>query len=355
MKVCNHCGTHHNTPCDFTEEDSEQSSGQDSGGRVKVLITGSAGFIGAHLVEHLLVNTDWDIVGLDSFKHRGDSLRVIRNPRYQVHACDLSSPISYRLADQMGEVDFIVNMASESHVDRSITDPVPFVQNNVNLALYMLEYARLVKPKVFVQISTDEVYGPAKEGTKHAEWSMILPSNPYSASKAAQEALGHAYWKTYGVPVVVTNTMNNFGERQDPEKYIPMLISRIMKGERVTVHGTESYIGKRHYLHARNHADAILFLLQQPLRFDQPMLPRFNIVGETEMDNLELAKKVARVLKKDLRYELVDFHSARPGHDPRYALDGSLMGSLGWKPPVDFESSLEKTIHWTLDHLEWLR
>lgn len=324
-----------------------------------VLITGSAGFVGKHLVDHF-VEKGFRVVGLDSFRHRGDSLRVT-NQAYTVYCHDLTAPISDRLIQQIGSVDYIINAASESHVDRSITEPVPFVENNVKLVLNILEYARTVKPKIFFQVSTDEVYGPAPEGILHAEWSPILPSNPYAASKAAQEAVAISYWRTYGVPVVITNTMNMFGEMQDKEKYIPMLISRIMRNQIVTVHGTPDYIGKRFYLHARNFADALHYLinfdgimpiLYEDLRSDRP--DRFNVVGEQELDNLQLAQKVAKLLGKELKYELVDFHSCRPGHDRRYALDGSKMKSYGWQIPVHLDEALERTIKWTLENQVWL-
>lgn len=330
----------------------------------RVLITGSAGFIGSHTVQHFMENTDWELVCLDSFKHKGDSLRVSEFDygwdRFKTYAADLSAPISDRLAGQIGHIDYIVNLASESHVDRSIEDPVPFVQNNINLALYMLEYARGAKPKTFIQISTDEVYGPAPIGVNHPEWSPIVPSNPYSASKAAQEALATAYWRSYGVPVIITNTMNNYGERQDPEKFVPMLIQKINAGEEVIIHGNENYIGSRFYLHARNHADAILFLLQNtsPTKFVEweNMVPdRYNIVGEAEVDNLALASLVAELMGKELKYKLVDFHSTRPGHDPRYALDGGKIADLGWQAPVEFRESLIRTINWTLERADiWL-
>jgi dTDP-glucose 4,6-dehydratase len=224
---------------------------------MRVLLTGIAGFIGSHVAEHIAATRpEWEVVGLASFRHRGDPLRIDSMPaRYEIHHADLASPLSHRLIDRIGHIDVIINMASESHVDRSIEDPVPFVENNVSLALSMLEYARIVRPQLFVQISTDEVYGPAMDGELHREWSKILPSNPYSASKAAQEAIAFSYWRTYGVPVLITNTMNNFGERQDREKMIPMCISRIATGKTVTIHGSPGNIGSRFYLHARNHAD----------------------------------------------------------------------------------------------------
>lgn len=327
-----------------------------------LVITGSAGFIGSHIVEHFLDKTDWRIVGIDSFRHKGDPLRILdssgeANKRYEVYSADVGAPLG-RLVERIGEVDYIINCASDSHVDRSLTDPVPFVQNNVNIALYMLEYARLAKPKKFIQISTDEVYGPAPMGVNFAEWSNIVPSNPYSASKAAQEAIAISYWRSYGVPLIITNTMNNFGERQDSEKYVPLLINKINNGENVEVHGTEEYIGSRYYLHARNHADALLFILQQvdaPLFDEDPLPTRLNVVGDVEMNNLELAQWIADYMGKNLDYTLVDFHKTRPGHDPRYALDGNKLRDLGWNPPVAFEESLGRTIDWTLEHGEWLK
>lgn len=328
-----------------------------------VLITGSAGFVGSHLVDHLLHNTDWKIIGLDSFKHRGDSLRVQADGRYQIYTCDLSSPVSRRLIKQLSciPINYIVNMASESHVDRSITDPTSFVQNNVNLALEILQLQREVRAEKFIQISTDEVYGPAHEGVDHKEWSTIIPSNPYAASKACQEAIAISYWRTYGVPLIITNTMNMIGEKQDPEKFLPMLISKIHRGEVVPIHGTQDYIGKRHYLHARNMADAILYLLKNktPVAYQDSeqhlSLPdRYNVVGEVELDNLELAHVVSKLLDKPLKYELIDFHKARPGHDRRYSLDGTKIAQLGWKAPISFINSLERTISWTLANASWL-
>ena len=333
---------------------------------MRVLITGSAGFAGHHIVEHLLENTDWDVVGLDSLAHRGDSLRIDTRigwedtlPRYHFFCHDLRAPISDRLADLIGPVDYILNVASESHVDRSIEDPVTFCENNFRLAQNMLEYARKAKPKMFVQFSTDEVYGAAPGDTLHAEWSPIIPSNPYAASKACQEALAISYWRTYDVPVVITNTMNLFGERQDPEKFIPMLIRKIAREEQVTIHGRPDYIGKRFYIHCRNMADALLFLIQrrEPVRYvdsDFLVMPdRWNIVGEIEMDNLTLAQAIARIMGKPLDYKLVDFHAARPGHDRRYALDGRKLAEAGWKAPLTFTKSLEAMITWTLSSRIW--
>ena len=330
----------------------------------KVVVTGSAGFVGSHFVDHILKNTDWKIVGLDSFRHRGDSVRIephMDPERYKVYHCDLAAPISERLAYEVGAIDYIVNFASDSHVDRSISSPVPFFQNNTNLMLNVLEYARLANVKKLIQISTDEVYGAAPIGLNHAEWSPILPSNPYSASKAAQEAACIGWWRTFGVPIILTNCMNMFGERQDAEKYIPMCISKISKGEPITIHGNENYIGSRFYIHSRNLADGILFLLREknPQRYfdspDEVIFPdRFNVVGEVELNNLEVAYKIAAIMEKKLKFKLLDFHAARPGHDRRYALEGTKIRSTGWVKPLNFDRSLENTVKWFLEHPSYL-
>jgi dTDP-glucose 4,6-dehydratase len=326
----------------------------------RLLLTGIAGFIGSHIVEHIQANTDWDIVGLATFRHRGDPLRVeaFDPKRISILHADLTAPLSHRLIETIGPIDYVINAAADSHVDRSIVEPQPFIENNVSLVISMLEYARIAKPRAFIQVSTDEVYGPAAKDYFAKEWDPIIPSNPYSASKAAQEAIAISYWRTYGVPVVITNTMNNFGERQDTEKYIPMLISRINRGEEVTVHGRQDEIGSRFYMHARNHADALLFLLNHilPVQHDEGYgrPDRYNVVGDREIDNLTLAQMVADILGKPLRYRLVDFHSTRPGHDLRYALDGARLRDLGWEPPISVEDSLERTVNWTLENPAWL-
>ena len=255
--------------------------------------------------------------------------------------------------------DYIINVASESHVDRSITDPVPFVKNNVDLVLNILEFAREYKPKKFIQFSTDEVYGVAPEGINHKEWSSIIPSNPYSASKASQEAIAISYWRTYDIPLIITNTMNLFGETQDPEKYIAKAIRQISRGEAITVHGTPDKIGSRFYLHARNVADAIVFILKNvdPIKYTESVdiLPeRLNIVGDIELNNLQVVQKIANILGEELKYKFTDFHATRPGHDRRYGLDGTKLRERGWKAPLDFDTSLEKYIKWTFEHPIWL-
>ncbi len=331
----------------------------------RILLTGAGGFVGHHILEHFLKRTDWQIVCLDSFRHRGktDRIRQVLDAypdwaeRIDVLPHDLRVPISAQLALAIGQIDYLVSVASESHVDRSISEPRSFIENNVALALTLLDYAREHPVTKFLHVSTDEVYGPAPDNSEHAEGEPHRPSNPYSASKAAQEDIVYSYWRTYGLPVGISNTMNIVGERQDPEKFVPRVIGSVLGGARVDIHASSSgKIGSRFYLHARNQADALLCLLRsQPFPvYGEGEMGRWNVVGEREIDNLAMAQMIAAAADRRLSYQLVDFHSYRPGHDLRYALDGTKMGELGWKPPLPIEESLERTVKWTLDHREWL-
>jgi dTDP-glucose 4,6-dehydratase len=340
----------------------------------RALLTGSAGFVGHHILAHLLVNTDWHIVCTDSFRHHGTSERIndvldslpSSRSRVTVVTHDLTTPWSSVGIQRLGVIDYIVNVASESHVDRSISDPVPFVQNNVSLVLNMLELARVLKPKAFIQISTDEVYGAVPAGRPSLEWDSILPSNPYAASKAAQEAIAISYWRTYGVPLVILNCMNLIGERQDPEKFIPKTIGAVLRCEPVTIHASAGVtsthidrrlISSRCYLHARNLADAILFTLRkvEPQMHPRAEFPaRYNVVGNAEVDNLMMAERIAEFVGSPLRVNFTDFHSTRPGHDLRYAMDGTRLAQLGWSAPVPLWASLKKTVEWSIAHPEWL-
>lgn len=342
----------------------------------RVLLTGAGGFVASHCLEHLLERTSFEVVCTDSFRHKGKTDRLSQvledrphwRPRVHVVTHDLCAPFSDQLVNRIGPVDYVIAMASESHVDRSIADPVPFIRNNVDVILHTLEFCRRARPKAVCVVSTDEVYGPERDGAAHPEWDTILPSNPYAASKAAQEAIAISYWRSYGTPVFIVNCMNLIGERQDAEKYLPMLIAKIAKGEKVTVHGTPGDIGTRHYLHARNLADGILHVLREIILPVYPLhlgrLPRqlpdasrplrLNIAGPDRVSNLELASSVADLVGRQLRYELVDAHASRPGHDLHYGLDDTLMRKFGWKPPVPFAESLAKTVRWTLAHPEWM-
>jgi dTDP-glucose 4,6-dehydratase len=328
---------------------------------MKAIVTGAAGFAGSHAIEWFCRETGWDIVAVDSYRHKGDHGRLTRMDPHRVRflKMDLSSPIPGRFLKEFVDADYIINYASDSHVDRSISDPRQVWENNTGLILNILEVAReCTKLRAFFQISTDEVYGPAPAGHAHAEWSPMLPSNVYSASKAAQEAICVAYWRTWGIPVVITNAMNMIGEMQDSEKFLPMVIGRILNGHDVTIHGSENQVGTRFYTHAKNLASAILFLSKRgdPASFANgaKMPDRWNIVGEREVGNLEMARMVSEIVGLPLSYRFVASNLARPGHDLRYALDPAKMKAAGWTAPISFEEALKNTIGWYLQNRSWL-
>ena len=333
------------------------------------LISGIGGSIAVHFLAHIFHNTNWDIVGIDSFRHKGWTDRVVAMlkehqdwwQRLTIITHDLTAPISPIMRGKIGHIDYIINMASLSDVEASIQNPVPFIKNNVDLVINMLEYAREIKPEVFIQISTDEVYGASasKYGDLRKEWDAIIPSNPYAASKASQEAIAISYWRTYGVPLILTNLMNNFAEYQQPNKFPVIIQKAIMEDREVTIHGREGQIGSRSYIHSRNAADAALFIIKNcpphqhvPNSADRP--DRYHIAGDKQLDNLELAQVIARLMGKELKYRLVDSHTARPGHDPHYGLDMTKLHSLGWKSPLTFEESLKNTIEFQMKHQEWI-
>ncbi|OUX36970.1 MAG: NAD-dependent epimerase [Candidatus Pelagibacter sp. TMED273] len=336
----------------------------------KILITGGAGFIAHHVVDLILKKTDWEIVTLDRLDFSGNLNRLqevvrsydkINQKRVKVVFHDLKAEINPEVKALIGKVDYIAHLAAGSHVDRSIKYPLEFVKDNVLGTANMLEFARSIDSlQKFIYFSTDEVFGPALNGKQFKENERYNSTNPYSASKAGGEELVVAYENTYGLPGIITHTMNVFGERQSVEKYIPMVIKKVRDGELVTVHSDSSkkIAGSRHYIHAGDVADALFFLIN----YDTFSLPadesgikcqKFNIVGRDEIDNLSLAQFIAKVQKKSLKYEMVDFHSSRPGHDLRYALDGTKMKDMGWEPKSAYER-LEETIHWTLKNDRWL-
>lgn len=338
-----------------------------------ILITGGAGFIGHHFVQYVLKNTDYNLVSLDRLDYSGNLNRLheviesvdnLNKKRIKIVYHDLKASINTQLDKSIGwnNINYIVHMAAGSHVDRSIDNPMEFVLDNVVGTANILEYARRC-PNLerFIYFSTDEVFGPAPKNIKYKENDRYNSTNPYSASKAGGEELVVAYENTYSLPCYITHTMNVFGERQHPEKYIPLCIKKIRDEELVTIHSdrTKTHAGSRHYIHAEDVCDAVFFLINFDSKkliiedFGGAKCHKFNIVGPSEINNLNLAKMIASYQNKPLHYEMVDFHSSRPGHDLRYALDGSKMKNMGWEPK-SIESRLSDTVLWTLSNDRWL-
>ena len=332
-----------------------------------LLLTGGAGFIGSHTVEHVLKNTDWHVTVLDRLTYAGDLNRLVdmdcwEAEKHRVHFVyhDFRAPINlgvhHHIEMGFGVPTYLIHMGAESHVDRSIADPMPFAESNVIGTVNMLAYAEEISVEKMIYVSTDEVYGPAVGGHLHVEGEPHRPGNPYSASKAAAEDFVLAFHNTYGTPVLISNTMNNFGERQDVEKFVPKTLKAMLEHKPVTIHVKKDADGKvidvssRCWLHARNHADALLFLLAQGNPGE-----RYNVTG-MKMDARQIALMIFEYAHitggPHLVYE--DFHSFRPGHDMHYGLSSGKMAQLGWVPPFQLDDSLRATIQWYLNHKEWL-
>ena len=320
-----------------------------------VLITGAAGFVGSHFVEAFLKETDDDIIGVDCLNYSGtwDRLRDAKvplrtgdkgfdgysndlgsgafyHPRFNPITWDFRRPAEPNLIKELQQVTHIIHMGAESHVDSSIKDPLKFVRSNVEGTCNVLNLARELKNlELFAYFNTDECFGPAPldkpEFKGFKETDPHNPKNPYAATKSAGSQIVTSYANTYGLPCIQTYTMNIFGERQHREKFIPLVIRSVLEGERVTIHATPdlSQAGVRSYLHARNCAAAYLWLFDnQPwLKHSVKDVEAYNIVGEQELDNLTLARDIAKIInnlnllddrKYQLDYEMVDFHSQRP-------------------------------------------
>ena len=324
-----------------------------------ILVTGGAGFIGHHAVEHLVRKTDWNIVIIDKLSYATNGLEKLKSAGIYNHArvklftWDLVCPLSVGLKREIGPVHYILHIAAESDVNRSIADPVPFIQNNIQSTLNMLEYARELGSTLekFYMFSTDETRGVPENGYAFKEEDTFHPRNPYSASKASCEMICMAYENTYKVPILISEMVNCVGQRQHVEKFVPKVIKTLLDGTELIVHAdpTGTIPGSRCYIHARNTADAVLFLLKNGIIGES-----YNICTKDEIDNLEMARRIANIVGKPLKYKLVDFHSERAGHDLVYRLDGTKLEQLGWKPPIDFDTWLESTVKWYLQYPQWL-
>lgn len=322
-----------------------------------VLITGSAGFVGSHVVDYFLTNTDHNIIGLDRLDFSGnlnrlaelESVRTARKRFRQIHH-DLRAPVNPLLAKQIGKVEWILHLAAASHVDRSITDPMSFVLDNVVGTCNALLFAKEVGAKYF-QMSTDEVFGPARGDECFKELDRYKSGNPYAATKAGAEELCVAFHNTYKMHIVIGHGMNIVSTMQHPEKMVPSTIRKVLAGETVLIHAdtTCKIPGSRYYIDAIEVARAIEFIM-----VNGPSGEKFNICGEREITNLELVHRISDVLKKLPHYELVSWHESRPGHDLVYRMSSAKLTAMGFKRKLFFEQSIENTVKWTVEHPHWL-
>jgi dTDP-glucose 4,6-dehydratase len=311
----------------------------------RILVTGGAGFIGSNFVRHLINETNCKVINLDKLTYAGN-LRNIKDFRTdKAHRFVKGDIRNRKLVDSLvGKVDAVVNFAAESHVDRSIKTPRIFVETNVLGTQVLLEACRRFRVR-FEQISTDEAYGSRAEGS-FKETDLLRPSSPYSASKAAADLLVNAYYVTYGLEVTVTRSTNNYGPNQHPEKLIPRLITNALRGKPLPIYGSGKNV--RDWIFVDDNCRAIRFVLEKGENGEI-----YNIAGGNERENMEIATQILGRLS--LPETMIQHVPDRPGHDFRYSLDCEKIHHLGWKPQVQFEDGLRRTIEWYRSNEWWWR
>lgn len=331
---------------------------------VKVIVTGGAGFIGSAVVRYLIEKTSVFVTVVDKLTYSANlnSLSpVSSSPRYKFireDICDSSAMLNLFLAERP---DYVLHLAAETHVDRSISNSQQFIQTNINGTYTLLEAARAHYAAMphdlrsrfrFLHVSTDEVYGSlGPEGLFH-ETTPYDPSSPYSASKAASDHLAKAWYRTYGLPVVISNCSNNYGPYHFPEKLIPLIILNALEGKDLPIYGDGSNI--RDWLYVDDHAKALWTIAMKGRPGET-----YNVGGQNERTNLQVVQQICDLLdelrpSKKARRELIRFVTDRPGHDQRYAIDATkLQSELGWKAEESFDTGIRKTVQWYLDNPEW--
>jgi dTDP-glucose 4,6-dehydratase len=333
---------------------------------MRLLITGGAGFIGSAFIRHLIAESEHELICVDKLTYAGnlESLTsVAANARYRFVKADICDAAHIKRIFAEFDPDCVVNLAAESHVDRSIDGPGVFVQTNVVGTYTLLEVARDHFSRLsdvrrlkfrFHQVSTDEVYGSLGENGRFTEVTPYDPRSPYSASKAASDHLVSAWGHTFAVPILISNCSNNYGPFQFPEKLIPLCIIKALAGERLPVYGAGQNV--RDWLYVEDHARGLRLVLEQGVPGET-----YNIGGDAERQNIEVVRTLCDILDRlrprdggTRHRELIQFVPDRPGHDLRYAIDAAkIRQNLGWKPLQNFETGLEATVRWYLKHPEW--
>lgn len=313
---------------------------------MKILVTGGCGFIGSNFIHYMLKNTDHEIINLDALTYSGnpDNLKnVEKSERYRfVHGRIEDKELASEL---LQGVESLVNFAAESHVDRSILDPKPFIITNIEGTQNLLEACRHSDIKKFVHISTDEVYGELGETGKFVENLPLLPNSPYSASKASADLMIRAYHETYGLPVATARPSNNYGFYQYPEKFIPLIITNLLEDKPVPVYGEGKNV--RDWIFVEDCCAGIAAILDRGKPGEV-----YNVGGESEKRNIDIVRTILKLLGKDERY--IKFVKDRPGHDYRYALDNTkIKRELGWAPKTNLKMGLSKTVEWYKNNPHW--
>jgi dTDP-glucose 4,6-dehydratase len=316
---------------------------------MKLVVTGGAGFIGSNFIRYILeCHSRYSIRDLDKLTYSGNihTLRdVEKNKRHTFVRGDIGD--RRKAQEVLKGVDAVVHFAAETHVDRSILDSTAFVKTNVLGTQRLLDAARHAGVKRFILVSTDEVYGSAPSGEKFTEESLIAPNSPYAASKAGADILARAYFRTYGFPVIITRCTNNYGPYQYPEKFIPLIITRALQGEKIPVYGDGMQI--RDWIHVMDHCaglDAVLHLGRDG--------EIYNLGAGNEWPNVDIARRILRLVGKP--DSLLTYVQDRPGHDRRYALNSDKVEKeLGWTPKITLEDGLKQTVEWYRSNGEWIR
>ena len=328
----------------------------------RILISGSSGFIGHNLVDYILRETDWEVVSLDRLgtplsQKRWNDLFLSKSSRIKLVRHDLCENISNKTIE---EIDYILHLGAETNINKSIKDPHKFIKTNVFGTYNLLEFARREKSlKHFIYVSTNEVFGHGVSGEKFGEWNSFNCLNPYSATKAASEDLSLAYSSTYQTPVLIIRTMNLFGNRQDPKKFIPTIVRCIKNNIELPIYvNSNGDVGTRSYLHVSAFASALFYLID--ISKNKPNVDsvqwnrdKFNIAGEAPINNLMLAKKISEIMGKPLNYKLIDYYSNQPAHELHSSLDCARLFKLGWSYPESFDKQLENSVVWLMNNSNW--